>query len=134
MTRAASPRSHSRLNVNGPALDGSASGARNACSASRSTLDARPQEALLAQFLLDRRRMSPSVVDQPQQLADERRQAVGQPVHRAEVEHAQPAVGQHPEVARVRVSVQQPGPGRAGEQEPDEQQPGPVPLFLGAVG
>ena len=33
----------------------------------------------------------------------------------------------------MRVGVQHPGPGRAGEQEPDEQQSHPVPLFLGAV-
>jgi len=37
VTRAASPRSHSRLNLNESTLDGSAIGARNARSASRST-------------------------------------------------------------------------------------------------
>ena len=38
--------------------------------------------------------------------------AVGQPGGRAEVDDAEPAVGQQPEVARVRVGVQQPGPLR----------------------
>ena len=76
---------------------------------------------------------SASVVHDPQQPADERREPAGQPVHRAEVEHAEPAVGEQPEVARVRVGVQQPGPGRAGEQEAGEQEPGAVALLLGAA-
>ena len=68
------------------------------------------------------------VVHDPQQPAEDRRQPVRQPVHRAEVEHAEPAVGEQPEVARVRVGVQQPGPGGPGEQEPVEQDAGPVAL------
>ena len=68
--------------------------------------------------------MSPvRVVHDPQQPPEDRRQPVRQPVHRAEVEHAEPPVGQQPEVARVRVGVQQPGPGRAGEQEPGSRMP-----------
>ena len=42
----------------------------------------------------------------------------GQAVDRAVVEHPQPAVGGDPEVARVRVGVEQPRPVRRGEQEP----------------
>ena len=52
-----------------------------------------------------------------EQPPDLRRQPVGQPVDRAEVEDPEPAVGQQPVVAGVRVGVQQPGPLRAGEQE-----------------
>ena len=69
----------------------------------------------------------------PQQPAEERRQPARQPVHRAEVQHAQAAVVEQPEVSRVRVRVQQPGPRGAGEQEPDEQDAGPVAVFLAAV-
>ena len=54
----------------------------------------------------------------------------GQPVDRAEVEHAEPPVGEQPEVARMRVGVQQPRPGGTGEQEPGEQDARPVPLRL----
>ena len=132
VTLAASPRSQSRLNLNRSWRDGSAIGARNARSASMSTLHAVAEEALPAQFLLGGRQVR-AIVDHPHQAPDERGHAAGQPVHRAEVQDAQPPVGQHAEVARMRVGVQHPGPGRAGEQEPDEQQPHPVPLFLGAV-
>ena len=64
----------------------------------------------------------------------ERRQPVGEPVDRAEVQDDEPAVVEQPEVARVRVGVQQPGPRRAGEQEPGEQQAGPVALLRRARG
>ena len=53
------------------------------------------------------------VMHESQQLADERRQAVRQPVNRAEVEHAEPAVGEQAEVARMRVRMQQ---ARAGPE------------------
>ena len=96
-------------------------------------LDARPQEPVGAQFPLDRGDVRLVLVHEPQQAAQERRQPVRQPVHRAEVEHAQPAVVEQPEVARMRVRVQQPGPRRAGEQEPGEQDARPVALFLAAV-
>jgi len=69
-------------------------------------LDARPQEPVGAQFPLDRGDVRLVLVHEPQQAAQERRQPVRQPVHRAEVEHAQPAVVEQPEVARVRVRVQ----------------------------
>ena len=54
---------------------------------------------------------------QLKQSADLGRHAVRQALHRAEVQHAEPAVVQQPEVARVRVCVQQAGAGRAGQQE-----------------
>jgi hypothetical protein len=96
-------------------------------------VDAGPQEPLLAQFALHLADVGVVVVHDPQQPAEEPRQAARQPVHGAEVEHAQPAVVEQPEVARVRVRVQQSGPRGAGEQEPDEQDARPVAFFLAAV-
>ena len=72
-------------------------------------------------------------MDDPEQPPDESGKPIGQPVHRTEVQHAQPSVSEHPEVAWVRVGVKQPGPGGAGEQEPDEEQPGAVPLLLRSI-
>ena len=132
-TRAASPRSHSRLNLNESTLDGSASGARKARSASRSTSMPGRRNPWARSSRSTAEMSGSSGVHDPQQAAQERRQPVRQPVHRAEVEHAQPAVVEQPEVARVRVRVQQPGPRRAGEQEPGEQDAGPVPFLLAAV-
>ena len=67
------------------------------------------------------------------QTPDRLRGAVGQPVDRAEVEDAEPAVGQQPEVAGVRVGMQQPGEHRAGEQEPGQQQRRAVALLRCAL-
>ena len=78
------------------------------------------QEAVLAQVLLDFVDVA-VVVHQPEQPAEDRRQPVRQPVYGAEVEHAQPPVRQQPEVARMRIGVQQTGSGGPGEQEPDQQ-------------
>jgi len=96
-------------------------------------LDAGPQEPVSAQFPLDRGQVRLLLVHDPQQAAEERWQSVGQPVHRAEVEHAEPPVIEQPEVARMRVGVQQPGPRRSGEQEPGEQDARLVALLLAAV-
>ena len=52
--------------------------------------------------------MSPSQRE-PGHLPERLRWAVRQPGHRAEVDHPEPSVGEQPEVARVRVGVQQPG-------------------------
>ena len=81
-------------------------------------VDAGPQEPVRAQLALHGLDVGVVVVHDAQQPAEERRQPVRQPVHRAEVEHAEPAVVEQPEVARVRIGVQQPGPRRAREQEP----------------
>ena len=54
---------------------------------------------------------------QPQHPAEDRREAVRQPAGRTEVEHTEPPVGQQAEVARVRIGVQEPDPGRTREQE-----------------
>jgi hypothetical protein len=67
---------------------------------------------------------------EPGQPADRLRRPVRQPVHRAEVDDAEPAVGQQAEVARVRVGVQQPGQHRPGEQEAGQQPAGAVALRL----
>ena len=58
-------------------------------------------------------------------------QAVGQPGDRAEVDHAEPAVVEQPEVARMRVGVQQAGPGRRGEVQHGQQAAGAVALRPG---
>ena len=60
-----------------------------------------------------------------------RRQPVGEPVDRAEVEHPEPAVLGDPEVAGVRVGVQQAGAVRAPQQELEVQRRGLVALLLG---
>ena len=49
----------------------------------------------------------------PDQPAERRRQPAGHDQHGAEVEYADPTVVEQPEVARVRVGVQQADPGRA---------------------
>ena len=130
VTRVASSRIHSLLNLNVSTDDGSASGARNARSASRSTEMPGRRNPLARSSRSTSAMSGLGVVHDPQQPPEERRQPVGQPVDRAEVEHAEPPVGEQPEVARVRVGVQQPRPGRAGEQEPGQQDAGPVPLRL----
>ncbi len=93
---------------------------------------------------------------QPQGVPDGLRQPSRQPVHRAEVQYPEAppsrtgvhgivqvalAVrrdgggrGQQPEIARVRVRVQQSGASGPGEKEPGQQLPGPVPLFGSPVG
>lgn len=53
-------------------------------------------------------------LDQP---SHRRRQALGQSRDQAEIDHAEPSVGQHQIVARVRVGVQQARPGGAGERK-----------------
>ena len=52
-----------------------------------------------------------------EQPAERGRHPARQLERRAEVEHAEPAVGQQQEVAGVRVGVQQPRPRRTGDQE-----------------
>ena len=84
---------------------------------------------MLAQLGLGHRDVAVGV-HQVEQLPEQRRQAIGQPVDRAEVQHAEPPVVQQAEIPRMRVGVQQPGPRRAGEQQPDKQHAGPVPLLL----
>src|SRR5664280_2459094 len=74
-----------------------------------------------------------AVQRQPGQPTDRVRYAVRQPVHGAEVDDAQPAVGKQPEVPRMRVRVQQPNPARTGVEEPDQQQTGPVAVLRRAV-
>ena len=69
-------------------------------------------------------------MQQPMRLLE----AAGHPVDGAEVDDAQPAVVEQPEVARVRVGVQQAAARRAGEQEPAVQQARVVALLLRAVG
>ena len=73
-------------------------------------MDPRPQEPVLAQFALYCLGVGIVFVHDPQQPAEEPRQPARQPVHRAEVEHAEASVVEQAEVARVRVSVQEPGP------------------------
>ncbi len=74
------------------------------------------------------------LMHEPQQLAEEPREAVWQPVDRAEVEYAKPAVGEQPEIARVRIRVQEADPGGTGEKEADDQDAGPVSLGRRAAG
>ncbi len=87
-----------------------------------------PDEPLLAQ------RPQHVVVVPREQRRDEpaerARQAAGQLEAGAEVEHPEPAVVQQPEVARVRVGVQQTAPGRAAQQEPLVELAEAVPLRL----
>ncbi len=92
-------------------------------------VDRLPDESLLAQLLLGRSQVG-ALVHDPQQPAHERGQPAGKPVHGAEVQHPQSPVGQQPEVAGMGVGVEQPRPGRPGEQESGEQQPGVVALLL----
>ena len=56
------------------------------------------------------------------------RQTLGQPGDGAEVEHQQPPVGQDLEVARVRIGVQEAGPGGSRVVELGQQRSGLVPL------
>ena len=49
-------------------------------------------------------------VHEPQHPAEDGREAVRQPVDSTEVEHAEPPIGEQPEIARVRVRVQQADP------------------------
>ena len=86
-----------------------------------------------AQLLLHGLDVGVVFVHDPQQPAEEGRQPVRQPVDGTEVHHAEPAVVEQPEVARVRIPVQQPSPRRPGEQEPHEQDARPVALLLAAV-
>ena len=131
-TRTAWLRSQARLNRNVSAADGLEDRREVVQQPLGVQLDAGPDEPLVPQP--GEHALGVAVDGEPQQRADRRRQPVRQPVDRAEVEHDEPAVVEQPEVAGVRVGVQQPGPGRAGEQEPGEQQPGAVALLLGAVG
>ena len=59
-------------------------------------------------------------------------EAVGEPGHRAEVEHEQPPVVEQLEVAGVRVGVQQARPRRRRVVELGQQRGGVVPLGLRA--
>ena len=112
-TRVASPRIHSRLNENALALRRLGQRSQERVQLVEIDGHAGPEESVLAQLVLDRPDVA-VVVHQPEQLAEDRRQPVRQPVDRAEVEHAQPPVGQQPEVTRMRIGVQQarlaPGP------------------------
>ena len=74
------------------------------------------------------------LVHEPQHPAEDGREAVRQPVDGAEVDHAEPPIGEQAEIARVRVRVQQANPRRTREQETDEHDAGPVPLSGRAVG
>jgi len=68
---------------------------------------------VFAQFTLHFLDVRVVVVHDSQQPPEEPRQPAGQPVHRAEVEHAQAPVVEQAEVSRVRVRVQEPGPRRS---------------------
>jgi hypothetical protein len=92
-------------------------------------VDVRANEALVAQAVDDGLRIA--VQRDVQQGSDGRRQAVGQVGNGTKVEHAQSAIGGDPEVARVRVGMQQAGPLRTGEQEPDVQRAGMIALSPG---
>ncbi len=70
---------------------------------------------------------------QPAEPADGFGQPVRKPIDRAEVEDSQPAVRQQPEVARMRIRVQEADPAGTGVQEPHEQQPSPVAFGGGAI-
>jgi len=63
-------------------------------------------------------------VHETQQRADEGREAARQPVDSAAVERAKPSVGEQPEIAWVRVGVQEAGPRRAREQETGDHDAG----------
>jgi len=75
-----------------------------------------------------------AIEGQPGQPAKRLREAAGQPRYRAVVDDAEAPVGQHPEVAGVRVAVQQPGPGRRRVVQQGEQGAGVIALGGGAVG
>ena len=75
-----------------------------------------------------------AVVHEPQHPAEDRREAVRQPVDRAEVQHTQPPVAQQPEVARMRIRMQEPHPRRTRKQETDHHDARPVPLSGRAAG
>ena len=65
---------------------------------------------------------------QPGQPAQRLGEAAGQPRDRAEVDDAEPPVGQDAEVARMRVGVQQPGSCRRRVVQQRQQRAGAVAL------
>ena len=67
-------------------------------------------------------------VHEPQHPAENGREAVRQRVHGAEVEHAQPPVGQQAEIARMRIRVQEPDPRRTENRKRISMMPPRVPL------
>ena len=91
-----------------------------------------PGRRKLAALQFGHHRVGVAVERQAGQPAERRGRAFGQPGHRAEVDDAEAAVGEHAEVARVRVGVQQPGP--FGRREVQQRQPvaGAVALGGGA--
>src|SRR6185437_2828759 len=95
--------------------------------------DARSQETVLAKFGLNDGDIAVRV-HEPQHASEQGREAIWQPVDGSEVQDPEPAVVQQPEIARMRVSVQQSCPSRAGKEKSDKQQTGPVPLLLRSVG
>ena len=127
-TRAASPRSHDRVNWKSSATIGSSIGRMNSSTASASISDVRADEPLGPQA--GQHLVGPALDGQPGQPADRLRVPVGQPGDGTEVEHAEPSVVEQPEVARVRVGVQQAGPARRGEVQRGQPQPAQVALVL----
>ena len=93
-------------------------------------LDAGLDEALGAQLF--EHLLGVALQGEPGEPSDRFRGAVRQPVDGAEVDHAEPAVREQPEVARVRIGVQQTGQDRPREQEVGEQPGAGVALLRGA--
>ena len=108
-------RNQARVNVKVSVRSGSMNGSRKASSASASMSIVALTNPLAAQAL--QRAFGVARQRQREQLPHLEREAVGQPVDRAEVDDPEPAVGQHPEVAGMWVGMQQTGPLGPDEQE-----------------
>ncbi len=121
-TRAPCAAIHARSNRNtGPG------GGRPAPRCRRARRPARRRRATKPSVAQQRHhRLRLAVRDVAQGPGEHRRDPAGHRRDRAEVDHRQPAVGQHHEVAGVRVGVQQADPGGRGEHRLDDRVPVPV--------